>query len=259
MRITLNIKKSLEKNAEQYFENAKKARRKTRGVKEALQKFRKQKTILERKQRVDEQEQKTKPAPRKKFWYEKFRWFYSSESFLCIGGRDATTNEIIIKKHTDKKDLVFHTEIPGSPFFVVKTQGKTLGEQTIQEAAQATASFSRAWKAGVSSLEVYHVSPEQVTKTTRAGEYLAKGAFMIYGKRTYHTPTLELGVGLLEDGRIMCAPPTAVKAHCKKHVIIKPGSTKTSEAAKKIIKRFGTGTPDEVITVLPTGGVRITQ
>ena len=29
-----------------------------------------------------------------KEWYEKFRWFYSSEGFLCIGGRDSTTNDI---------------------------------------------------------------------------------------------------------------------------------------------------------------------
>jgi len=47
---------------------------------------------------------------RKREWFEKFRWFYSSEGFLVVGGRDATTNEILIKKHTDKDDLVFHTD-----------------------------------------------------------------------------------------------------------------------------------------------------
>ena len=30
--------------------------------------------------------------------YMKFRWFISSDGFLCLGGRDATSNEIIIKK-----------------------------------------------------------------------------------------------------------------------------------------------------------------
>jgi len=47
-----------------------------------------------------------------KEWYEKFRWFISSDDFLILGGRDATSNEIVIKKHTEKNDLVFHR-----PFF----------------------------------------------------------------------------------------------------------------------------------------------
>ena len=47
---------------------------------------------------------KEKKLERKKSreWFEKFHWFYTSEGFLCIGGRDSTSNEIIIKKHTDK-------------------------------------------------------------------------------------------------------------------------------------------------------------
>ena len=101
---------------------------------------------------------------RKKKWYEKFRWFVSSEGFLCIGGRDATTNDILVKKHMEKGDLVFHTQLAGSPFFIIKSEGKKIGKKTIEEAAQATASYSRAWKHGFTVTEVYYITPEQVKK-----------------------------------------------------------------------------------------------
>ena len=44
-------------------------------------------------------EEKKIKASKKKEWFEIFRWFYTSEGFFVIGGRDATTNDIIIKKH----------------------------------------------------------------------------------------------------------------------------------------------------------------
>jgi hypothetical protein len=260
MRLVLNVKKSLEQNAEAYFEKAKKAKRKIEGLKQALKRFEQQKDELLKKQAsMAERLEKPKAtaAGRTKQWYEKFRWFFSSDGFLCIGGRDATTNEIIIKKHTQTGDLVFHTEAPGSPFFVIKAEGREIPAATKEEAAQATASFSRGWKLGITSMEVYHVTPEQVTKEAKAGEYIAKGAFMVYGKRTQYHPTLEAAVGALEDGRIMAGPLPAVKKHCKKYAVIKQGDEKTSDTAKRLIHLLGTGTPDEVIPVLPAGGCRL--
>jgi predicted ribosome quality control (RQC) complex YloA/Tae2 family protein len=81
-----------------------------------------------------------------------------------IGGRDATSNEIVIKKHTIASDLVFHTDMAGSPFFVLKSSTdntKGLDQQSIKEAADATCSFSRAWKMGLSTQSVFYVNPEQ--------------------------------------------------------------------------------------------------
>ncbi len=262
MRLVLNIKKSIEKNAADYFEKSKKAKSKIAGLKAALKKFELQKEkLLKEKESVIARLEKPKQAKpeRKKEWYEKFRWFYSSEGFLCIGGRDATTNDIIIKKHTQPGDLVFHTEAPGSPFFIINAEGKTIGEATKEETAQATASYSRGWKLNLGTMEVYHVTPEQVTKEAKAGEYLAKGAFMVIGKRTYYHPNLELAVGILDDGRIMGGPLPAVRKHCKKYAIIKQGDEKPSDIAKHLIKILGAGTPDEIIPVLPAGGMRVAK
>ena len=258
MRLTLDINKTAEQNAGVYFVKGKKFKKKTEGVTEAVARFEvEKKKLLKQEASVVQRLEKIKPrTDRKKEWYEKFRWFYSSEGFLCIGGRDATTNDIIVKKHTLPGDLIFHTEAPGSPFFIIKAEGKPIGDATKEEVAQAAAAFSRGWKLGVGSMEVYHVTPEQVTKEAKSGEYLTKGAFMVYGKRTYYHPTLEVAVGLLDDGRVMAGPLPAVKKHCKKYLIIRQGDDKVSDIAKKLIHQLGAGTPDEFISALPTGGMR---
>ena len=127
MRVSLDFTKSVEENAASYFEKAKKAKKKIDGAGKALEisQHKMNKLLLKRDdEKIAEQDAEEKEklkVDRKKEWYEKFRWFYSSEEFLVIGGRDATTNEIIIKKNTDADDVVFHTDMAGSPFFVVKS------------------------------------------------------------------------------------------------------------------------------------------
>ncbi|RMD57969.1 DUF814 domain-containing protein, partial [Candidatus Woesearchaeota archaeon] len=131
MDIVLSVRKSIEKSAGEYFDRAKKLRKKAQGARETAQRYEKKLATLEKKREKILKEKKEvekvkRTAPIE--WYEKFRWFKSSEGFLCIGGRDATTNEILIKKHTEPFDVVFHAEMAGSPFFIVKTQGKTPGD-----------------------------------------------------------------------------------------------------------------------------------
>ena len=255
-KITLDIKKSIEQNAAVYFEKAKKAKRKLEGAKKALKRTQNKLELLKEKKNKESLTEKREEKPvRKKEWYEKFRWFFSSEGFLCIGGRDATTNDIIIKKHADKEDIVFHTDMAGSPFFVIKANNKKISPKTMEEAAQATASYSRAWRLGLSSLEVFYVKPEQLTKKANSGEYIAKGAFMVMGKTNYLHPVLEIAVGI-KDNMIIGGPVNAVKVNSEKFVIIKQGKEKTSEIAKKIKKIIG-GSIDEITLFIPAGGSRI--
>lgn len=257
VRISLSLEKSLHENAAEYFDKAKKAKKKIEGAQQALTKTKKklEKLEKERPENIDEQVIKKKP---KKEWYEKFRWFVSSKGFLVIGGRDATTNEILIKKNTARNDLVFHTDMAGSPFFVIKANPDIgeIEEETIQEAANATAVFSRAWKAGLASTETFYVKPEQVTKEAQSGEFLPKGAFMARGKTTYVKPEMDIALGEY-NGKVMAGPLNAVKAHCKTYIILEQGEKKPSDVAKDI-KKFIKGTDsDEIIRVLPTGGCRI--
>ncbi len=258
-RIVLDIKKNAAQNAQLYFESAKKARKKLEGAKIALQKAKERFDSL-RAEHERKEEKKISQVPkgqgRKPAWYEKFRWFVSSEGFLVIGGRDATSNEIIVKKHADKEDIVFHTDMAGSPFFVVKTKGDEPGDATLQEAANATFSFSRALKLGLYTARTFWVRPDQVTKEAQAGEFLSKGAFMIRGKTNYLAPKLDLAIGITGDGAIMCGPADAVKTNTQKHLLLEAKKAKTSDVAKKIRKEIG-GELDETIRALPPGDVDV--
>ena len=248
MQFDLYLKKSVDENASLYFEKAKKAKKKLEGAQDALDESCKQ---LGKQADVKPKERK---VIRKREWFEKFRWFFSSDNILVILGRDATTNEILIKKHTEEKEHVLHAETAKSPFCVVKSE--LLPKTTETEAAIATASFSGDWKEGLAQSEVFLVKPEQVSKQAQAGEYIAKGAFMIYGKKKIIKTELKLAVGILEDKRVMCGPITAVKKHCKEFLELYPGNNKMSEIAKKIKYKLG-GTLDEIIKVLPAGGASL--
>jgi predicted ribosome quality control (RQC) complex YloA/Tae2 family protein len=257
MKIELFLEKPLEQSAAIYYEKAKKAKRKLEGTKIALEKSRKE--LLKLLDQRDLKERKLKEEKIKKSekteWFEKFRWFYSSEGFLCIGGRDSTSNEILVKKHSDKEDLVFHTKIEGSPFFIIKAEGKNIGQATIEEAAEASASYSKAWKLGMSSLEVFYVAPEQLSKQAPSGEYVTKGAFTVSGKMNLVQSKLQLAIGI-KEGKIIGGPVSAIKTNAEKQVILNQGRESTSDIAKQIRKKIG-GDLDDIIKFIPAGGSKI--
>jgi hypothetical protein len=199
-----------------------------------------------------EEAKKLEKKERKREWYEKFHWFISSEEFLCIGGKDATSNEIVVKKHTEKEDLVFHTDMAGSPFFVIKN-GQEATEITIEETAQAVAVYSKAWKLGHTTADVFYVKPEQVSKEAQTGEYMSKGSFMVRGKTTYLHPKLEYAIGLLNE-EIIGGPINAIKKRTKNFVKVISGKEKKSSLAKKIKSKLKGGDLDDIIKFLPAGG-----
>jgi predicted ribosome quality control (RQC) complex YloA/Tae2 family protein len=199
MELKLNPKKSIEENATIQYDVSKKARKRLEGLKKAIDISQKKVQKLETFQAREKKVYKLPPVDK---WYMKFRWFTSSEGFLCIGGRDATTNDIVIKKYAEKGDLIFHTEHPGSPFFIIKAEGKEIPQKTKEETAQATLSFSKAWKEGLLTGEVYSIGPDQVKKEFG----LPKGSFMIHGKREYYKPVIGLYIGVNEEGYLECGP-----------------------------------------------------
>jgi predicted ribosome quality control (RQC) complex YloA/Tae2 family protein len=266
MEIEIDLKLSIEQNASIYYDRSKKAKKKLEGAIKALNESKlelaklekeKEKVLkeieLELEEEAKEDEQKEK---RKSHWYDKFKWFFASNGMLAVGGRDATSNDILIKKHMEKTDIVFHTEAPGSPFFLLKTEGKEVPPEVIEEVGIATASFSRSWKLGVASAEVFYVSPEQVSKEAESGEYLSKGSFMVRGKREFVRPVLKLAIGKLEDGRLMCGPLSSVRTHCEKYLLVLQGDLKKSDATKKVKHELG-GSEEEIMHVLPAGGFKI--
>ncbi|RLF79213.1 fibronectin-binding domain-containing protein [Thermococci archaeon] len=267
-KVKLYLNKSIGENAEIYYEKAKKAKHKLEGARKAYEDTLKK--IQEIEKLIEEEEKKElsvrKLEKRKKKWFEKFRWFISSEGLLVIGGKDATTNEILVKRHMTGNDLYCHADIYGAPHVVIK-DGKKAGEKTILEACQFAVSMSRAWKDGIYSGDAYWADPSQVTKKAPSGEYLGKGAFMVYGKRNWmHGLPLKLAVGIVEyegERLPMCGPVDALKAHTNRYIIIRPGRTKKSELAKKIAKileKWGHKVElDDLMQILPPGNGEIVE
>lgn len=235
----LSLQKTVPQSASQFYEKAKEARGKIAGLERAMaQTVEDLESLKQRKVEVEAEA----PRPlrrRKRAWYEKFHWCYSSEGFLMIGGRDATTNELLINRHMEQNDLVFHTDSPGAPFILIKAGGRTPSEDTIFEAAQMAASYSRAWREGLRSIDVYWVRPEQVSKKAPSGEYIPRGAFMVYGSRNYvRNVPLRISVGVKkEDERILVVggPPSAVGSHTDLYVEVVPGGQKAGALAKRVM------------------------
>ncbi len=241
-------KKTIQENAAEYYEKAKEYKEKIPGAEAVVKKFEDQLIVLQSEEYVipkDALKLPSKKEEKPRVWYEKFRWFITSSGKLAIGGRDATSNEIVVKKHTEEKDAVFHTDLIGSPFFVLKGDPT---DQDLEEVSSATASFSRAWKEGLGNTEVYWVKPSQLS---HGG---SKGTFLVHGKRTYIKNKCELAIGLYGN-KIMCGPASAVGKHCAKFVVITPGDVKPSDVAKDIVNRLRIDKSylDDVLRSLPAG------
>jgi predicted ribosome quality control (RQC) complex YloA/Tae2 family protein len=266
--IQIDLTRSIQVNAAKFYERAKKAQRKLEGAQIALRETcAKIEELQQRKQKIVK-EPKLPPVKREKAWYEKFRWFQSSDDLLVIGGKDATTNEILIKKHMEPHDIVFHADITGAPFVIIKTEGKQPSEQSLKEAAQLAASYSRAWKETLGAVGVYWVHPKQISKSPPSGQYLKKGSFIIRGTKNYirNVPlAVAIGVQIEDHARIIGGSPEAIRKHASVYVEIVAGEHKSSELAKKIRRILAEKVPadwrkqiletplEEIQTFIPSG------
>ena len=207
---------------------------------------------------------------RKKNWYERYRWFFTSDGMLAVGGRDAASNSAVVRKHLGKNDRIFHGEIHGSPFFILK-DADNAPVASMNEVAHATACFSRAWREGMHGLKTYWVNPDQVKKSAPSGQFLPKGSFTIEGKRNFiGVPSLRLAVGIIpqeEHYLLTCGPPEPIKKNSICYAIIEPHGNEMVEAAKKIRIEFSkikeeiakTITIDDFVRVLPAGQSQIKE
>jgi predicted ribosome quality control (RQC) complex YloA/Tae2 family protein len=247
----LALRKTLFEDAAAFYERAKRERQRLEGAKAALVDSRSKLEKVETKmheaeesetvRRSESLEELEKRKVRRKEWFEKFRWFVSSDGFLVVAGRDAVSNEVLIKKYTLVDDIVFHADVVGAPFVVVKKEGKSPTEQCLREAAEFAAAFSRGWRAGFGSVDVYWVEPEQLSKGGPSGESVGRGAFVVRGKRNWiRGVPLRAAVGVTVDeergvARIIGGPVDAVKARAVFFVTVVPGDSTGKELFKRIL------------------------
>ncbi|HEY6586544.1 MAG TPA: ribosome rescue protein RqcH [Candidatus Methanoperedens sp.] len=265
--VELDVRLTVTQNSQVYYDRSKKLSGKIKGALAAIEDTKKL-TVKKEAPKISKKIQKQKQK-----WFEQFRWFFSSDEFLVVGGRDAQSNEDIVKKYLQKKDIFFHAHVSGSPAVVIKTEGKEVPETTLLEAAQFTVSYSGIWKSGQMSGDAYWVLPEQVSKTPESGEYVAKGAFVIRGKRNYFKDVMlgaALGLELGEEKRLIGGPLSAVRKTAQFILEVEPGEFNQNDISKKIYRLLNEkfedkkliktiASPDRIAMFLPPGSSRVKE
>ena len=268
-KIKINTKSSLQSIASVLFNEAKKQSGAIKSIEDIKSKTEKK---LEKTQNKTELEQDIMLVTeiRKKSWYERYRWFYTSDGYLVVGGRDAASNSAVVRKHLGKNDKIFHGDIFGSPFFIIKN-AENAPDTSMNEVAHATVCFSRAWREGLYGVSAYWVNPEQIKKSAPSGEFLPKGSFTIEGQRNFiNSGNLKLTVGIIpqEDGHVLtCGPPETIKKNSICYAIIEPHGGEMAETAKKIRMEFSKIHEaitkkiniDDFVRVMPAGKSQIKE
>lgn len=210
-----------------------------------------------------------KVRSRRVTWFSKFLWIETSGGFLAIGGRDASQNEVIVRKYLGARDIFMHADVHGAAVFAVLAKGREVPEKDLNEVAHLAASYSKAWKAGLSSVDVFWVYGDQVKLSAPAGEYLPKGSFMVYGQKNYiRGVRLVLGIGVMYVGDqydIFIGPPDLVKSRASAYVVVVPGDLDVEKAAEEIREHLVRRCPDvrglttrDVVKLLP-GKVKVVE
>lgn len=260
MKVTLNFRKSAQENAQSFFDEAKRLRGKMKGALLGVREVENKLAALEKK--TLSLEKKAPEKRRAKEWFEKFRWCFTRNGLLIVGGRDAHSNEALVKRHMEDNDWYFHADVHGAPHCILKCGKTKPTKDDFDDAASFAGLFSSVWKKGLLSVHVYAVKPSQVSKKAPTGESLGRGAFIISGERKWFDPSFKMGWGIqtLSDGfRVMCGPLSCVKALAIHVSEISPGEKSKTDVSKSYQKWLEKQSPpifislDELVASLPPG------
>ncbi|MGY5881411.1 MAG: ribosome rescue protein RqcH [Candidatus Thorarchaeota archaeon] len=271
-KVTLDIRLTAQDNAGRMYDMAKKSEGKIKGAQIQIDRTRAKLEKVDASM-LEPEVKRVRVKIRKKRWYEKYRWFTSSEGYLILGGRDVKMNEEIAKRQMSANDIFLHATIHGAPYTIIKVPDEAPGQQTIEEAAQFAVTFSRAWQDGLSGGDAFWVNPEQVSFSPPSGEHLPAGSVMLYGTKNYiRKVPVELAVGVLleEEYAIpMSGPPSAIEIHTEYFVRVIPSDGKKGQLVKDIQAMLKKLVPEDqshlisqipqedLMRVLPSGGGKI--
>ena len=262
--IELDPSVGVEKNADRLYTEAKRIREKKEGAQAAIEDTREDLEDVKRRREEwgtddgdDESDDEIEreytamssvPVRYDEKWYERFRWFRTSDGYLVLGGRNADQNEELVKKYLDPSDRFFHAQAHGAPVTVLKAtepdepaRDVDIPERSKREAAQFAVSYSSVWKDGKFEGDVYEVDADQVSKTPESGEYIEKGSFVIRGDREYYRDVavgVAVGIKCEPDTRVVGGPPSAVEPVAETSVRLEPGEYAQNDVAKRLYRVF---------------------
>jgi predicted ribosome quality control (RQC) complex YloA/Tae2 family protein len=266
-KIKIDLNSSLPTTASALFNESKKQKAAIGSIEKLL---RKTENELEKVVKKGESaKQVSVTQVRKKNWFERYRWFYTTDGVLAIGGRDSSSNSAIIRKHLQKNDKVFHAEMSGSPFFLLKGDDAAT-PASLTEVAHATVCFSKVWKEAFYGSSAYWVNPDQVKKGAPSGQSMAKGSFMIEGQRNFvKISSLKMCVAIIkhEESYLLTCGPPSLKDTAVCYAMIEPTGQDMPDVAKRIRYEFLSSNEeiakpfsiDDFVRVLPAGTCKITE
>ncbi|MEK6758064.1 MAG: NFACT RNA binding domain-containing protein [Nanoarchaeota archaeon] len=184
--------------------------------------------------------------------YKKYKWFYTKSGKLVVGGKNAESNDSLLRelKATGDDYFVMHTKAPGSPFCTILAPVKKVNASDLNECAIFTGCFSRAWKEKQkdTSVDVFHLSQLNKNSGMKSGTWSVNGKIQQY--------TVELSLALtMQDGVLRAVPTTtANKSDILAYVF--PGNIDKSQAVIQTkvasVKKLPV---EQLLGALPAGGV----
>ncbi|HTS32999.1 MAG TPA: ribosome rescue protein RqcH [Thermoplasmata archaeon] len=202
--------------------------------------------------------------PRKVLWFEKFRWFISSEGAVVIAGRDAASNDLVVRRNLKDGDVYLHADLHGAASVIVKRPppgGPEVTEVTLREAGQWAVAFSKAWRAGLASASAFWVNPDQVSKSAASGEFVPRGAWVVHGTKHFLKDLpLELALGTVryeKEERWTAAPESAVRARGTVRILLVPGEDRDRAAVEVDLARELGVSRSVLQSLLPAGGLSV--
>ncbi len=262
--IELDPTVGVEKNANRLYTEAKRVRSKKEGAQTAIEDTREDLEEVKRRReewQADDDDETDEgrierdylsmasvPVRYDEKWFERFRWFRTTDGFLVLGGRNADQNEELVTKYMDPSDRFFHAQAHGAPVTVLKgtepgepARDVDIPEASKREAAQFAVSYSSVWKDERFEGDVYEVGPDQVSKTPESGEYIEKGSFVIRGEREYYRNVavgVAVGIKCEPDTRVIGGPPSAIEPVAETSVRLEPGQYAQNDIAKRLYRTF---------------------
>lgn len=263
--VTLRVDRTPRESAQELYGEVKRLQSKLAGARAAL---------AETESKVSSRSAPAAPGPRrpeaeperrkKPHWFERFRWFISSEGAVVVAGRDASSNDLLVRRNMKEGDLYVHADLHGAASVVVKhpaPKEPPVTEVTLREAGQWAVVFSKAWRAGLASASAFWVTHEQVSKAAASGEFVARGAWAIHGtKHALRDLPTELGIGTIDyEGETLwtAAPPPAIRARGTVRVVLVPGAEREREAVEAALARELGLTRTRLQGLLPAGGIEV--
>lgn len=250
--IKIELAKSAQENASEYYTLGKKLKEKKKGLEQAIA-ITRAKIGKAESGAIFEKKKGAVRVSRKREWYEGFHWSFTNSGKMVLVGKDAKQNDLLVARHMEEKDLFFHADIRGGAATILKG-GVGADEGEKKYAAVLAASFSKAWSRGFSGVDTYCVNKEQLSKHAQGG-FVGAGGFAISGQKEWFKNTpLGLRIGLDKEGRVCAGAPEA--NWMGKSILIAPGGKEKGAAVKEIAYLLGADETD-VAQVLPSGKIGI--